>query len=181
MPRFVETEDGWVNLAHIQTIKPAYSKQQDVYRYVLAGARGGAGSVHSVRSPVPIDWTLEAAEIIPAAPGLKATVLRLLVLEDEDRPEEDDIDVYEQPIIGWRIIGSEDNPQPILPDAAVGRNTVLVNLPDGGLFDSLGRIWNNLDEGKRFVLKCGQGEWDKLQKVKKTAFSIVGRDPASST
>lgn len=105
--------------------------------------------------------------IIPAAPGIYATLIRCCY-EAEARPTEDDVHVERAQIIAWRIDPRSEHPKatPIVAATLVDDPHVFVERPDGSLDEQDMWTYSDLDKAKAGVLEIAQNSWEMNKRLK---------------
>ncbi|MFL5252015.1 MAG: hypothetical protein ACJ8AI_03845 [Rhodopila sp.] len=139
MPKFIETKEGWINLDHVHWIRAVHTREDQTCRYILH-----TGNENFVKTSFkPIDWDIEAADIIPAAAG---TVAYIFGAADEKRPTLNDIWVTVERVIGWRTTVSWWHADPVFAEHP-SDGVVMLVMPNGqiswqehGFYKDLARI-----------------------------------------
>jgi hypothetical protein len=161
---FIETEEGWVNPAHVVSIKtaPVSAKNGDA-RYLLYDAEGKVLDV--VQSGIWIEWENFTAPVVPAAPNTTAYVVWTDPLDNKARPTETAILVESRAVLAWRLV---EYPEPFLMDPPTGA-AVLHPLPDGQLLLIGDTTFDSLEAAKAGLLASAQVAWDRKQASKAVA------------
>ena len=100
--------------------------------------------------------SIPEGEVIPAAPGLFATVITVFAY-DEQPPEVSD---QRYPIVGWRVLRGVAGSVafPIIPDDVVSNQMILVELPDGALCSPEDEVFESLESAKDLLLRRAKNE-----------------------
>jgi hypothetical protein len=150
--RFLETDKGWVNVAHITRITERHA--DDCSSATLYGPTGEVlGRIGQMTTDID-DLT---APIVPAAAGQFAKII--YVWSHIRRPTEQDVWVDEQPIVAWSLRTFGDR-EPILPEE-ISNGTVLICLPGGKLLEPDHARFDDIAEAKQHLLDRAQAEWDR--------------------
>jgi hypothetical protein len=152
MSRMVETDDGWVNLDHVKTVRRDVSGTRLLFmddpEHIL-----GCLTIRDQRA----DELL--AQVIPAAAGSTAYAIQ---------PGLDgELFVDHILLVGWRLISSEYGSwvEPIVaPSQMDSSTTILIAMPDGRVWDPKNEdICETLEEAKARLLQEAQKKRDEIR------------------
>jgi hypothetical protein len=152
MTQWIETEDGYVNAAHVVSVKETMRGDGWVLRLVDGDA------VRVGRVTAPKDFGEAFATILPAQPGQEA----LLVTWDDHTARPTELWLSRMPIIGWRVRPDPAYaPVPIIPENELPEaHRLLIVLPDGKLLEPGNSEFDNVEVMQRHVLDMAQAQWD---------------------
>ena len=149
MARFIDCDDGAVNLDHVMRVHVNVAGVQLLYGIndvILGTISRGNPSFEDI-----------TARVVAAAPGMNATVITISTV-DGKRPTVEDAIVEEIPIIAWKISAPE--PQAILMRSAYFNETVLHPMPGGKLSEPYSGDYDDLHSALDSLLRRAQREWD---------------------
>jgi hypothetical protein len=148
VPYFIEVDDGWVNLDHVETVSVSgrASRGDKVIRFEKAdgislGIRTG--------SLARVDMDELLAPIISAAPGCYAWVIWTCVVWDEENQRETgavEVNAVRVPVIAWRLLYG--GATPLLADEPSDGSMVCLELPDGSLEEQAVGNYRDIEEAK---------------------------------
>lgn len=150
MPRFIQTNEGWVNLDCVGRITKNRGDQPTVSLFAPDGTPCGKAWIGDV------ELDEELATIIPAT--IPVTAYVFYVEHSDTRPTEDNIWVETHNVIAWRIYSARMPPVPVLVDTVSG--TVMILRPDGAVDDIYNAQYKDLAAAKASVLLEAQQSWD---------------------
>jgi hypothetical protein len=163
MTQFVETNDGWVNLAHVAKIKERNNHANSglIFYGVDGKVLGAKSCLDEPFNPSDI-----SPVVVPAAPGSMAVVI-WAVNNEEECPYETETETF--PIVAWAIV--EGVGRPILPNKGLMDDgaVVFIQLDDGRLVESCDGICANLTEAQEYVLNNARVKWDCQKRRLKVA------------
>jgi len=163
MSNFIETDNGWVNLDHVESferVEAAKGRPTYIFR-----RRGGT----PIDRVTGIDFDPEDIEgvIIPAASDARAVVID--VDTSTARPTEEDVWTDHHSIVAWRV--GRDGVTPILPTDTGGGSEALtlIEQPNGHLVSQWDDSYDTLDAAKAYALLSAQDAWDREHPVAESA------------
>ena len=145
--RFVETDNGWVNLDYVARVTSREHKSLPnrhgtaVYSLWRADGELMAEATSPYLRPDDLLGT-----IVPAA----ADAFAYVVTEWEGG-----IEINQVRIVAWKV-GDGDS-EPVLIERASSNQTVLIPQPDGRLVALYDRVFDNLDEATAYYSKHAAG------------------------
>ena len=160
MTRFIRTNAGWINTAHIARAVPVYSRERkyqidEWVFYAPNGERIGATPHYQ------FDPEEAFATYLPAA-GIVATIIYWNT-DTQAEPTLADLDVSRVPVIAWRILGP-GYLEPEFPEVLASNAVCLIEYPDGSYVEMESRSFHSLDDAKQGVLQRAQDEWHQKHK-----------------
>ena len=155
MPHFVNCDEGWVNLDHVVKIEYQQCRNAGLLFY---GADGR--SIIGTKTDCRYGFSLEqaVAPVVPAAAGATAVIISAVYGESHNgRPNE----TYAEsvPIAAWRLVDTVA--MPVLVEATLSDDTVLVVLPDGRLMEPGSGIFDTIADAQAEVLRRAQARCDR--------------------
>ncbi len=155
MTRFIETEEGWVNLATIGTITRHGRRAANITESWYLARPIEGGSAYKLRGN--FDPRIDLAPVVPAGYPVHVAVIDVLSTHDEP-PTSDDVIVEFHLVLAWRIVGGEA--EPILAENVEGHGST-VAIPQGENLWHLpyDRSGVTLDSIKAELLADAQGRW----------------------
>jgi hypothetical protein len=138
--RFIETDDGWVNLRYVRLIRR------------LKGGRAVAFTEYGERYEMfaPGDHLLElACAVVPARPDDYGVAI--YVTPESGEPVDADLWVEQMPIVAWRIPASGDA-LPVFAEAPAGEVLLVLPRARGGFIAPDDQSFDTLEQAKAEAL-----------------------------
>lgn len=154
MPKFIPTDEGWINLTHVASVRLRQYKGEKPF---LTFAAPDGSSMGCLTDPQQ-DIEALLAEVWPAAQGTVALVIWTYCnATPNGRP--DTVRSQSQPIAGWRL--TYGTPLPVLLEEACGNARVFIELPGGCYLEQEGATYADVADAEANVLADDQADWDR--------------------
>lgn len=153
---FVNTKDGWINLAHVAKIKTTYTRDGQE-KHLLYSVDG---SLCGTTDDPDFDILVLAAPVVHAAPGSTITAIHSPHYDAANRPKSDDVWSEKVPVLAWRCTSA--GVVPVTPDDADLRYCrILHPLPNGHFFAPGDQTFESVEQAVSNTLRDAQEGWDR--------------------
>jgi hypothetical protein len=156
--RFVETDEGDINLAAVATAIRSYRKTLAGETYAVLALLDARGKLlGEIGFADAIDLEAMTAPAVPAAAGAVAAVLHAMAADDSPDGCPSEVYVEQLPVCAWRVLPGRAIP--VLPEETPASATILLLTPEGRWLEPGGSTFGTLVEAQVSVLERAQSEW----------------------
>lgn len=157
--RFVRTNTGMINLAHVVRIVSRYSRDDGAsFSFYDSNSLLGEASQDQFD---PSDLRIT---FIPAAVG--DFVWSVMIDQEQGKTDERPTQTYcrQLKVVGWKI-SDTDIAQPVLCDETCDNEVILIPMPDGRLIFSWVQDYDSIEQAREEILVGAQRDWDNKHQL----------------